>query len=86
MEHVPYKGPAPALQDVIAGRVPLMCDNLSNAIPHVRAGKLHAIVLTAKARHPQAAEIPTAEEAGVPGFEAGVWGTASSRRRPHQSR
>ena len=71
--HVPYKGPAPALQDVIAGRVPLMCDNLSNALPHVRTGRLHAIALTAKTRHRQAPEIPTADESGLPGFEAGVW-------------
>ncbi len=73
MVHVPYKGPAPALQDVIAGRVPLMCDNLSNAISHVRAGRLHAIALTAKTRHRLAPDIPTADESGLPGFEAGVW-------------
>ncbi len=73
MVHVPYKGPAPALQDVLAGRVPLMCDNFSNAISHVRTGRLRALALTAKIRHPQAAEIPTAEESGVPGLEAGVW-------------
>jgi tripartite-type tricarboxylate transporter receptor subunit TctC len=73
MVHVPYKGPAPALQDVIAGRVPLMCDNFSNAIQHVRAGRLHAIALTAKTRHRQALDIPTADESGLPGFEAGVW-------------
>jgi len=73
MVHVPYKGPAPALQDVIAGRVPLMCDNFSNAIPHVRAGRLRAIALTAKTRRPQAPDIPTADESGLPGFEAGVW-------------
>ncbi len=73
MVHVPYKGPAPALQDVIAGRVPLMCDNLSNAISHVRAGRLHAIAITAKTRHRQALDIPTADESGLPGFETGVW-------------
>lgn len=73
MVHVPYKGPAPALQDVIAGRVPLMCDNFSNAIQHVRAGRLHAIALTARTRHRQALDIPTAHESGLPGFEAGVW-------------
>ena len=71
--HVPYKGPAPALQDVLAGRVPVMCDNFSNAIPHVRTGRLRALALTAKMRHPQAAEIPTAGESGLPGLEAGVW-------------
>jgi tripartite-type tricarboxylate transporter receptor subunit TctC len=73
MVHVPYKGPAPALQDVVAGHVPLMCDNFSNAIQHVRSGRLHAIALTAKTRHRQALDIPTADESGLPGFEAGVW-------------
>jgi tripartite-type tricarboxylate transporter receptor subunit TctC len=71
--HVPYKGPAPALQDVIAGRVPLMCDNFSNVIPHVRSGRLKAVALTAMKRHPQAPEVPTADESGLPGFEVGVW-------------
>ena len=73
MLHVPYKGPAPALQDVIAGRVPLMCDNLSNVLPHVRSGRLRAVALTALKRHPQAPEVPTADESGLPGFEMGIW-------------
>jgi tripartite-type tricarboxylate transporter receptor subunit TctC len=73
MLHVPYKGPAPALQDVMAGRVPLMCDNFSNVISHVRSGRLKAVALTAMKRHPQAPEVPTANESGLPGFEVGVW-------------
>src|SRR5262249_21211441 len=73
MLHVPYKGPAPALQDVLAGRVPLMCDNFSNVIPHVRSGRLKAVAVTALKRHPQAPAVPTADEAGVPGFDIGVW-------------
>jgi tripartite-type tricarboxylate transporter receptor subunit TctC len=73
MLHVPYKGPAPALQDVIAGRVPLMCDNFSNVISHVRSGRLKAVALTALKRHPQAPDVPTANESGLPGFEVGVW-------------
>ena len=71
--HVPYKGPGAAHQDLLAGRVPLMCDNLSNVIAHVRAGRLRAIALTAQSRHPQAPEIPTAHESGLPGFDIGVW-------------
>jgi len=71
--HVPYKGPAPALQDVLAGRVPLMCDNFSNVISHVRSGRLRPIAVTALKRHPQAAEVPTADESGLPGFEINVW-------------
>jgi tripartite-type tricarboxylate transporter receptor subunit TctC len=71
--HVPYKGPAPAAQDLLAGRVPLMCDNFSNVISHVRAGRLRAVALTAMKRHPQAPEVPTANESGLPGFEVNVW-------------
>ncbi|TMH72834.1 MAG: tripartite tricarboxylate transporter substrate binding protein [Betaproteobacteria bacterium] len=71
--HVPYKGPAPAAQDLLAGRVPLMCDNFSNVISHVRAGRLRAIALTAMKRHPQAPDVPTADESGLPGFEVNVW-------------
>jgi tripartite-type tricarboxylate transporter receptor subunit TctC len=73
MAHVPYKGPGPAHQDLLAGRVPLMCDNLSNVISFVRAGRLRALALTAPARHPQAPEIPTSAEAGFPGHEVSVW-------------
>ena len=71
--HVPYKGPAPAAQDLLAGRVPLMCDNFSNVISHVRSGRLKAVALTAMKRHPQAPEVPTADESGLPGFEVSVW-------------
>jgi tripartite-type tricarboxylate transporter receptor subunit TctC len=71
--HVPYKGPAPALQDVMAGRVQLMCDNFSNVISHVRSGKLKAVALTALNRHPQAPEVPTAHETGLAGFEMGIF-------------
>jgi tripartite-type tricarboxylate transporter receptor subunit TctC len=73
MLHVPYKGPAPALQDVLAGRVQLMCDNFSNVIPHVRSGRLKGVALTALQRQPQAPDVPTADESGLPGFEIGVW-------------
>ena len=71
--HVPYKGPAPALQDVLAGRVPLMCDNFSNVIPHVRNGRLRAIALTGMKRMAQTPDVPTVSESGLPGFEISVW-------------
>ncbi len=71
--HIPYKSPAPALQDVIAGRVSLMCENLSNALPFLKSGQLRAIALTAPQRHPLAPEVPTAREAGLPGLEVSVW-------------
>jgi tripartite-type tricarboxylate transporter receptor subunit TctC len=71
--HVPYKGPAPALQDVLAGRVPLMCDNFSNVISHVRNGRLRAIALTGTKPMPQAPGVATVSESGLPGFEISVW-------------
>jgi tripartite-type tricarboxylate transporter receptor subunit TctC len=71
--HVPYKGAAPALQDVVAGQVPLICNALSLLLPQVRAGRLRAIALTSRIRHPQAPEVPAAHEAGLPGFEVDVW-------------
>lgn len=71
--HVPYKGAAPAQHDVVAGQVLVICDALSNTLTPVRAGRLRAIALAARSRHPQAPDIPTAQEAGLPGFEFEVW-------------
>jgi tripartite-type tricarboxylate transporter receptor subunit TctC len=71
--HVPYKSPAPALQDVLAGRVSMMCENLSNALVHVRSGGLRAIAITASQRNSLAPEIATAHESGLPGFAVGAW-------------
>jgi tripartite-type tricarboxylate transporter receptor subunit TctC len=71
--HVPYKGPAPALQDVLAGQVPLICDNLSNVLPHIRSGRLRALAVTASVRHPLLPNVPTTIEAGFPGMDLGVW-------------
>jgi tripartite-type tricarboxylate transporter receptor subunit TctC len=73
LAHIPYKGAAPAQQDVVAGQVSLICNALSVMLPPVRAGRLRAIALTAKSRHPQASDIPTAHEAGLRGFEFEVW-------------
>jgi tripartite-type tricarboxylate transporter receptor subunit TctC len=71
--HIPYKGAAPAQQDVMAGQVPMICNALSNTLAPVRAGRLRAIALAARTRHPQMPEVPTAQEAGLPGFEFEVW-------------
>ncbi len=73
LTHVPYKSPAPALQDVLAGRVSMMCENLSNALVHVRSGGLRPIALTAPQRNSLAPEIATAHESGLPGFAVGAW-------------
>jgi tripartite-type tricarboxylate transporter receptor subunit TctC len=70
---VPYRGAAPAMQDLIGGQVDLMFDQASNSLPHVRNGKIKAYAVTANTRLATAPEIPTVDEAGVPGFYASVW-------------
>ena len=70
---VPYRGAAPATQDMIAGQVTLMFDQAANALPHVRAGTTKAYAVTAKARLASAPAIPTVDEAGLPGFYVSVW-------------
>jgi len=71
--HVPYQGPAPALQDVLGNRVSMICDNFSNVVEHVRSGALKAIVVTAKTPTAQLPDVPTAPQAGSPELEAGIW-------------
>jgi tripartite-type tricarboxylate transporter receptor subunit TctC len=71
--HVPYKGNAAALLDLVAGRVQMMFSNMLTAMPHVRAGKLRAIGISSAKRSPQAPELPTIAESGVPGFAAVPW-------------
>jgi tripartite-type tricarboxylate transporter receptor subunit TctC len=71
--HVPYKGSAPAVTDLIAGQVQVMFDNTPNVLPHVRAGKLKAIAVSSKKRSSLAPEVPTVDEAGVPGYDVTVW-------------
>ena len=71
--HVPYKGSAPALTDLLGGQVALMFDNLPSALPHVKAGKLRALGVTSARRSQAAPEIPTLAESGVPGYEVDSW-------------
>jgi tripartite-type tricarboxylate transporter receptor subunit TctC len=71
--HVPYKGGAPAMLDLIGGRIDVMFDQLSSAIGHVRAGKVRALALNAAGRSPEVPEVPTMKEAGVAGVEAGTF-------------
>lgn len=73
MVHVPYKGPAPAAQDLLGGRVSMICDNLSNVLQYVRSGRLKAIALTDEARSPLLPDVPTAGEQGYVGVQAGIW-------------
>ena len=71
--HVPYKGNAAALLDLIAGRVQMMFSNMLTSMPHVRAGKLRAIAISSARRSPQAPDLPTVAESGLPGFSAVPW-------------
>ena len=73
MLHIPYKGSAPVVADLIGGQVDVMFDNMPNVIGHVRGGKLKALAVTTVQRSPLAPEIPTVAEAGVPGYEQTAW-------------
>jgi tripartite-type tricarboxylate transporter receptor subunit TctC len=70
---VPYRGSAPAMQDLISGQIDLMFDQISNSLPQVRAGNIKAFAVTAKKRLALAPEIPTVDEAGLPGFYISLW-------------
>jgi tripartite-type tricarboxylate transporter receptor subunit TctC len=71
--HIPYKGSAPAVTDLIAGQVQVMFDNTPNVLPHVKAGKLKALAVSTRSRTPLAPDVPTVDEAGVPGYDVSVW-------------
>ena len=73
LAHVPYKGSAPALTDVIGGQVPLMFDTMLSAMPFVKSGKLRALAVTSAQRSPAAPELPTVAESGLPGYEVVAW-------------
>jgi tripartite-type tricarboxylate transporter receptor subunit TctC len=73
MNHVPYKGSAPALTDVIGGQADLMFDTMLSAMPQVKTGKLRALAVTSAARSPAAPDLPTVAESGLPGYAAIAW-------------
>jgi len=73
MTHVPYKGAAPAVTDLLAGQVQLMFDNLASALPNIRAGRLRALAVTTKKRSAFVPELPTIAESGLPGFDVSTW-------------
>lgn len=74
MTHVPYKGSAPALTDVVAGHIQLMFSDTIPSLPMIAAGKVRALGVSSAARLPSAPDIPPLAEAGVPGFDAAGWG------------
>ena len=71
--HVPYRGAAPAMNDLIGGQIPILFDNMPAVQAQARAGSLRALAVAGHARSPLFPELPTMEEAGVPGFEASSW-------------
>ncbi|GKS87944.1 tripartite tricarboxylate transporter substrate binding protein [Acidovorax sp. SUPP2539] len=73
MQHVPYKGSAPAVTDLLGNQIGIMFDNMPSAIQHVRSGKLRPIAVTTAKRSPELPDVPTIAEAGVPGYEATSW-------------
>ena len=73
MTHVPYKGSAPALTDLIGGQVQIMFDNLPSSLAQIKAGKLRAVAVTSLKRAPALPDVPTISESGLPGFEASSW-------------
>ncbi len=73
IQHVPYRGAGPAMQDLIAGHVPIVFDGLGTSAGPVRAGQLRALAVAAPKRVPAFPDLPTAAEAGVPGYEVSTW-------------
>ncbi len=73
MQHIPYKGSAPALTDLLSGQTAIMFDNLPSVIGHVKAGKLRPIAVTTPQRSPALPDVPTIAESGVPGYSATSW-------------
>jgi len=71
--HVPYKGSGPAIQDVIAGQVPMSFETVTVALPHIQAGKVRALAVTSARRSPVLPDVPTLQEAGVAGFDVASW-------------
>ena len=71
--HIPYKGSSPALTDLLGGQVMMMFDNVPSALPHIKSGKLRALATTGAKRDPTLPDLPTVAEAGVVGYESGVW-------------
>jgi len=71
--HIPYKGSAPAVTDLLAGTTHMMFDNIPSSLPHIKSGRLIALATTGAKRDPALPNVPTVAEDGVPGYESGVW-------------
>jgi tripartite-type tricarboxylate transporter receptor subunit TctC len=72
-KHIPYKGSAPAVTDLIGGQIPLVFDPIQSVLPHITSGKLRALAVTSKTRSPLLPNVPTVAELGYPQFESTAW-------------
>ncbi|MDH6590300.1 tripartite-type tricarboxylate transporter receptor subunit TctC [Variovorax sp. TBS-050B] len=83
MQHVPYKGNAPAVNDLMAGHIPVMCNNLGGTLPYMQGGQIRILAQTGKTRSAAVPEVPTFAELGLSGFDAGLWvGLAAPKGTP----
>lgn len=73
LTHVPYKGSAPAVQDVIGGQIPMSFETATVALPHVQSGKVRALAVTSAKRSKVLPDVPTLQEAGIAGFDVASW-------------
>ncbi len=71
--HIPYKGAGPALADLLAGQVQVMCSSPLPTLPHIKAGRLRALAMTGRNRSRAAPDIPTVAESGFPGYQTSLW-------------
>ena len=78
--HVPYKGSAPAMTDLLGGQVQLMFENIATAHPYIKSGKVRALGVTSRGRNASLPDVPTIAESGVPGYAAEPWYTVSAPR------
>ena len=84
MTHIPYKGSAPALADLLGGQVQLMFDNLPSSLPFIKAGRLRSLAVTSGTRAAALPDLPTLAESGLAGFEASAWfGVLAPAGTPH---
>ena len=73
LTHIPYKGAAPAMADLLGGQLPMVFDPIPTSLPHVRGGRIKALAITSARRTPLMPEVPTVAESGLPGFEVAAW-------------
>lgn len=73
MTHVPYRGAAPAIADLLAGVVDMIFENITNALPHIRSNKVRALAVTTLTRSPELPDVPTLSESGLPGYDVSSW-------------